>query len=202
MRAATSSSSSPSSPFTSAAAALTRPSQRTTGTGTRSPETGKLSTALVVSPPQSCSVKVVASIEFVVPRAYWRLDPAGDRVATCRTCMSAPPLALADAAADPGLARSLVAVGAAGYVGAPTGAALGAAPAVRPGRSRGPGGALRAGGGRGADPRFAQPQRDRVAEADRLFSRDRGGAPVKTQQPRLVSVLRGDPVERPEAAVD
>ena len=36
---------------------LERPSQRTTGTGTRSPETGKLSTALVVSPPQSCSVK-------------------------------------------------------------------------------------------------------------------------------------------------
>src|SRR5262249_36165330 len=53
-------------------------SQRTTGTGTRSPETGKLSTALVVSPPQSCSVKVLASIEVVVLAAYWRLDPAGD----------------------------------------------------------------------------------------------------------------------------
>ena len=48
-----------------AAAAFSRPSQRTTGTGTRSPETGKLSTALVVSPPQSCSVKVRASIEVV-----------------------------------------------------------------------------------------------------------------------------------------
>ena len=40
-----------------AAAPLRRPSQRTTGTGTGSPETGKFSTALVVSPPQSCSVK-------------------------------------------------------------------------------------------------------------------------------------------------
>ena len=46
-----------------AAAAFSRPSQRTTGTGTRSPETGKLSTALVVSPPQSCSVKVDASMK-------------------------------------------------------------------------------------------------------------------------------------------
>ena len=55
----------PSSPFAVAAAAFSLPSQRTTGTGTRSPETGKLSTALVVSPPQSCSVKVVASMEVV-----------------------------------------------------------------------------------------------------------------------------------------
>ena len=49
-------SSRPSSAFTRAAAPLMRPSQRTTDTGTRSPEIGKLSTAFVVSPPQSCSV--------------------------------------------------------------------------------------------------------------------------------------------------
>ena len=51
----------PSAPLASAAADLIRPSQRTTGTGTRSPETGKLSTALVVSPPQSCSPAVVSA---------------------------------------------------------------------------------------------------------------------------------------------
>ena len=56
MRSARAGSSPPSSPLTRAAAAFSRPSQRTTGTGTRSPDTGKLSTALVVSPPQSCSV--------------------------------------------------------------------------------------------------------------------------------------------------
>ena len=46
-------SSSPSSAFTRAASALMRASQRTTGTGTRSPETGKFSTALLVSAPHS-----------------------------------------------------------------------------------------------------------------------------------------------------
>jgi hypothetical protein len=56
MRSARSLSSSPSSPLTRAAAPLIWPSQRTTATGTRSPEIGKLSTAFVVSPPQSCSV--------------------------------------------------------------------------------------------------------------------------------------------------
>src|SRR4051794_2280045 len=70
IRSASAESSSPSSPFTIAAAAFSRPSQRTTGTGTRSPETGKLPPALVVSPPQSCSVKVCASIEVVVVGAY------------------------------------------------------------------------------------------------------------------------------------
>src|SRR5918994_6549731 len=55
MRSARSASSPPSAPLASAAAPLIRPSQRTTGTGTRSPETGKLSTALVVSPPHNCS---------------------------------------------------------------------------------------------------------------------------------------------------
>src|SRR3954470_2489435 len=53
-RSAISPSSLPSSAFVRAAAALMRPSQRTTETGTRSPETGKFATAFVVSPPQSC----------------------------------------------------------------------------------------------------------------------------------------------------
>ena len=57
IRSARPASSMPSSPLTRAAAAFSRPSQRTTGTGTRSPETGKFSTALVVSPPQSCSAQ-------------------------------------------------------------------------------------------------------------------------------------------------
>ena len=59
MRSALSRSSSPRSAFTRAAAALMRPSQRATETGIGSPETGKLSTALRVSPPQSsCRVSV------------------------------------------------------------------------------------------------------------------------------------------------
>src|SRR4051794_3507800 len=53
MRCARSASSRPRSAFTRAAAPLTRPSQRTTATGTRSPDTGKFATALRVSPPQS-----------------------------------------------------------------------------------------------------------------------------------------------------
>ena len=70
----------PSAPLASAAADLIRPSQRTTGTGTRSPETGKLSTALVVSPPQSCSPAVVSASTLKVRppsslmgsiEAYW-----------------------------------------------------------------------------------------------------------------------------------
>src|SRR3954451_8962764 len=55
MRLARSASSSPRSALARAAAPLMRPSQRTTWTGTRSPETGKLSTALRVSPPHSSS---------------------------------------------------------------------------------------------------------------------------------------------------
>src|SRR6202012_5319131 len=47
-------SSRPSSPLTTAAAPFRRASQWTTATGTVSPEIGKLSTALAVSPPQSC----------------------------------------------------------------------------------------------------------------------------------------------------
>ena len=59
---ASSASSSPSSAFTRAALPLMRPSQRTTGSGTRSPETGKFATALVVSPPHSCSAGVSCTL--------------------------------------------------------------------------------------------------------------------------------------------
>ena len=55
MRSASSGSSRSSSALTRAAAALIWASQRMTGTGTVSPETGKLATALVVSPPHSWS---------------------------------------------------------------------------------------------------------------------------------------------------
>src|SRR5262245_56885605 len=55
IRSALSGSSSPRSAFTRAAAALMRPSQCATGAGIGSPETGKFSTALRVSPPQSSS---------------------------------------------------------------------------------------------------------------------------------------------------
>src|SRR4051812_20181255 len=69
IRSARSRSSLPSSALVRAAAALMRPSQRTTPTGTRSPETGKFSTAFVVSPPQSCSpvVSCVAMEPSVKP---------------------------------------------------------------------------------------------------------------------------------------
>ena len=53
IRWATSGSSRPRSAFARAAAALMRPSQCATATGIGSPETGKLATALAVSPPQS-----------------------------------------------------------------------------------------------------------------------------------------------------
>ena len=56
IRCARSESSSPSSALARAAAPLIRPSQRTTATGTRSPETGKFATAFRVSPPHSSSV--------------------------------------------------------------------------------------------------------------------------------------------------
>src|SRR4051794_33287221 len=56
IRWAMSESSSPSSALTSAAAAFIRPRAWTTAAGTVSPEIGKFSTALLVSPPQSCSV--------------------------------------------------------------------------------------------------------------------------------------------------
>src|SRR5689334_1723977 len=68
MRAALSSSSSPSSAFTRAAAALMRPSQRATGVGIGWPETGKLSTALRVSPPQSSFRSAVATNSSLATR--------------------------------------------------------------------------------------------------------------------------------------
>src|SRR5262245_30210032 len=58
MRSESSASRSPRSALTRAAAALIRPSQWATGAGIGSPETGKLETALSVSPPQSCRFSV------------------------------------------------------------------------------------------------------------------------------------------------
>ena len=65
MLPAVSASSSPRSPFARAAAALIRPSQCATAAGIGSPETGKLATALSVSPPQSFSP--VAGSVLMVP---------------------------------------------------------------------------------------------------------------------------------------
>src|SRR4051812_37236684 len=78
MRSALSASSSPSSAFTRAAAALILPSQRATGAGIGSPETGKLPTALVVLPPQSC----VRSSVLATQRDYLggRLQPVAGAV--------------------------------------------------------------------------------------------------------------------------
>src|SRR5437660_6858452 len=53
IRSALPASSRPSSALTCAAAPLIRPSQRATGGGIGSPETGKFATAFAVSPPQS-----------------------------------------------------------------------------------------------------------------------------------------------------
>ena len=58
IRSARSASSSSSSALTRAAAALSRPSQRITGVGIGCPETGKFSTAFIVSSPQSCEVTI------------------------------------------------------------------------------------------------------------------------------------------------
>ncbi len=70
IRSARSGSSSPSSAFTRAAAALIRPSQRTTGVGIGSPDTGKLATAFVVSPPQSsCGAVSLTRAESTPERA-------------------------------------------------------------------------------------------------------------------------------------
>ena len=62
IRSALSASSRPRPAFARAAAPLIRPSQRATGAGIGSPETGKLATAFVVSPPQSsCCSSVFAT---------------------------------------------------------------------------------------------------------------------------------------------
>ena len=71
IRCASSESSRPRSAFARAAAPLIRPSQRTTATGTRSPETGKFATALRVSPPHSSSVVSTLIVDlFRVAEAY------------------------------------------------------------------------------------------------------------------------------------
>src|SRR5437868_14822732 len=62
MRAAVRFGSRPSSPLTAAAAPFRRASQRTTGTGTVSPEMGKFSIALAVSPPHSCRRSAMAAL--------------------------------------------------------------------------------------------------------------------------------------------
>ncbi len=59
IRSAFSRSSRPRSALTWAAAPLIRPSQRATGAGMGSPETGKLATAFAVSPPQSSCLSAV-----------------------------------------------------------------------------------------------------------------------------------------------
>ena len=72
MRCARSASRRPRSALARAAAALIRPSQCATETGIGSPETGKLATALAVSPPQSSSRSAVpltaATLATVPPR--------------------------------------------------------------------------------------------------------------------------------------
>jgi hypothetical protein len=70
--------SSPSSPLTAAAAPLIRASQCTTGSGTVSPEIGKFSTALEVSPPHNCFSGICSPV-WVVSR--W---PCGDRCCRLR----------------------------------------------------------------------------------------------------------------------
>src|SRR4051794_1915527 len=76
MRSAMSESSLPSSAFVRAAAALMRPSQRTTGTGTRSPETGKFATAFVVSPPQSSCPPVLPCVAISEPSFQPKSSPS------------------------------------------------------------------------------------------------------------------------------
>src|SRR5256714_7568993 len=113
IRSATWGSSRPSSGLARAAAALIRPSQRTTGTGTGCPETGKLETALLVSTPQSSvevSVAIVSSVHhfsnteaIVAPSAsaaagrvaarvgeVERAPPAGPRAGVARAGLEPP----------------------------------------------------------------------------------------------------------------
>src|SRR5918912_4230875 len=81
IRSAFSASSSSSSAFTRAAAALIRPSQRATGGGIGSPETGKLSTAFRVSAPQSsCPVCTsLTRVSLVPERAHAARAPSRPR---------------------------------------------------------------------------------------------------------------------------
>ena len=72
---------SPRPAFACAAAPLMRPSQRATDGGMGCPETGKLATAFVVSPPQSCCVEsmLVMGASLGKPRAAasWRTTGFG-----------------------------------------------------------------------------------------------------------------------------
>ena len=75
IRSALSGSSSPSSAFTRAAAALMRPSQRATEVGMGSPETVKLAIALLVSSPQSCFLTVCSAMNQSVEYFGWTFSP-------------------------------------------------------------------------------------------------------------------------------
>src|SRR3954469_7491666 len=76
MRSARSWSSRPRSALTRAAVALMRPSQWMTGTGIGWPDTGKLATAFVVSPPQSSRRSSVALIHWTLARVQPRAQAA------------------------------------------------------------------------------------------------------------------------------
>src|SRR5437879_2512114 len=65
----------PSSAFVRAAAAFMRPSQRMTDRGMCSPETGKFSTAFLVSVPHNSSFDIGASCKFACPKLYWWASP-------------------------------------------------------------------------------------------------------------------------------
>ena len=86
-------SSSPSSAFTRAAAALMRPSQCTTAAGIGSPETWKLATALSVSPPQSRSPVTRPSL---AARGFEELVPASELDARPAQRLACRPLGRVD----------------------------------------------------------------------------------------------------------
>src|SRR5215218_5472736 len=78
IRSATAASSRPSSPLTRAAAALIWPSILTTAVGTHSPETGKLSTALLVSGPHSCCSTAIVLLRSASVRALQAIGARHD----------------------------------------------------------------------------------------------------------------------------
>src|SRR4051812_20324611 len=85
IRSARSWSSRPSSALTRAAAALMRPSHRITGSGTRSPDTGKFSTALRVSAPQSSEEVTVIRSQYAAgaPLLDEQVGALGDHDVPC-----------------------------------------------------------------------------------------------------------------------
>ena len=122
IRAALSSSNRPSSALTRAAAPLIRPSQRTTGTGIRSPETGKFATALVVSPPHSCSCSCTPM--FVLSKFR------SGRLRLPRHRLKTPPVAPAALGCSPSVTAISTGGSRVGSAGAPPAHPL---PAVGPG---------------------------------------------------------------------